>query len=371
MNSSVVGYVTADEACTRLGISPDTLYAYVSRGVIAAAKDPEDARRSLYSEADIDARKSQMTRGRSRREVASAALHWGEAALPSSITTIQSDALRYRDQDAIQWSHIATLEKTAELLIDRRIAWHSAPLITATAQGKTPLARLLSVPAIWAGHLHADEDWHAPAGPLLYQMIAAVCPEQSQQSLEPAHVRLARAFGTPDKADLVRRALVLCADHELNASTFAARVAASAGANLPACVLAGLSTLSGTNHGGMTPRARAWMHQAAGEPDLVSRRDHPPGFGHPLYPGTDPRAAEMMRLCPAPRTWQRIMAQVTQAQKLHPTLDLGLAVMTDQLGWPDTAGFAIFAIGRTVGWIAHAHEQRNQGSLIRPRAYQP
>ena len=79
----------------------------------------------------------------------------------------------------------------------------------------------------------------------------------------------------------------------------------------------------------------------------------------------------MMKLCPPTRPWQRIIAQVQDAYGVFPTLDLGLAAMTDAQDWPDHAGFAIFAIGRTAGWIAHANEQRLSGQLIRPRAYRP
>jgi len=116
--------------------------------------------------------------------------------------------------------------------MDRKINWHKQPLIAPHKPLGPPLARLLAPPAFWAGHMADVDTWDEPAGPLIYQMIDALTGSVAD-SIEPAHVRLAAAFGAPQDADLIRRALVLCADHELNASTFAARVAASAGATLP------------------------------------------------------------------------------------------------------------------------------------------
>lgn len=166
----------------------------------------------------------------------------------------------------------------------------------------------------------------------------------------------------------------MCADHELNASTYAARVVASAGASLPASLLAGLATLSGSGHGGLTAKCRAWMDAVEGgaSPERLNRATlngkPPPGFGHPLYPDGDPRAAALLHHCPVSKRWRQLIRQVHDATGSRPALDFALAHLERQFGLPGGSGLGIFAVGRTAGWIAHVFEQRQTGKLIRPRA---
>jgi citrate synthase len=177
-------------------------------------------------------------------------------------------------------------------------------------------------------------------------------------------------------------ALVLLADHELNASTFSARVAAGAGADLPRCLLAGHATLSGRRHGGVCDRiqdiirrfarpeqALAWVRY-----ELAARRALP-GFGHPLYPGGDPRAAPLFELCaehghdsPGLRTLGVIREAMALVEGERPTVDLALVALTESLGLGAGSATAIFALGRSLGYVAHVLEQREQGHLLRPRA---
>ncbi len=187
---------------------------------------------------------------------------------------------------------------------------------------------------------------------------------------------MARAWGLgATGADLVRRALVLCADHELNASAYAARVVASTGASLGACVLAGLSALSGPAHGGMTDQVRA----LAADPDVVRDAGHAfatrlargetlPGFGHRLYPEGDPRCAALLNAAPPGPPWPQMIQAAARLTGRHPTIDVALAMLESSLPLPPGSGLALFATGRTVGWIAHALEQRADKRLIRPRA---
>src|SRR5262249_54358149 len=133
----------------------------------------------------------------------------------------------------------------------------------------------------------------------------------------PLHERLAGAWGGGAKAaDLIRRALVLTADHELNASTYAMRVVASTRAPLGACVLAGLAALVGPLHGGMTGELRHLLADPAMVADpaaaiavRLARGEHIPAFGHPLYPDGDPRAASLLaRAAPTPAARRLIEA---------------------------------------------------------------
>jgi len=191
----------------------------------------------------------------------------------------------------------------------------------------------------------------------------------------------ARFLGAKRQASaLVDLTLVVMADHELNASSFAARVAASAGADLYACVTAALATLSGARHGGECDRVERLVREAAsrgGAANVVRERAERgeviPGFGHRLYPRGDPRTAPLLDAARelAPRATVALDALVDAAGDalgLSPTVDVALVAVSRALGMPRGSATALFAIGRTAGWIAHVLEQREAGFLLRPRA---
>lgn len=189
----------------------------------------------------------------------------------------------------------------------------------------------------------------------------------------------------PLSVEIVDRTLILCADHELNASTFAARVAASTGADLYACLGAALHTLSGARHGGASARVEALLREI-GSPERVAsvlrerraRGEGMPGFGQPLYPQGDPRARMLFRLAERAastgrrnRQYDCLLALAKAMQRAgHPgaNLDAGLVAVSSVLGLPEGSAAALFAIGRIPGWVAHALEQRSQAYVLRPRA---
>ena len=367
--------LTAEAVMARLGVSRQTLYAYVSRGLLRAAPAPDDPRRSRYDARDIDALLERRRRGRGRRAVAASTIDWGEPVLSSRITRIVDGRFFYRGQDAVALAETAPLEEIAALLWEAG----SVPALPASRfmAGKAgrPIERCLRAvaelagPGIWAREPAA---LHADASLLLRRMAEAASGEPARQ---PIHRALAAAWGVRAEADLLRRALVLAADHELNASAFAVRVVASTGASLPACVLAGLAALSGPLHGGATEQVAAML----AEPGLrdnpeaalaarLARGDRLPGFGHRLYPAGDPRAQALFGAMRPGRFWSRLIAAGTALTAAPPNLDLALAALERRLDLPAGAALAVFAIGRTAGWIAHALEQHAEGSLIRPRA---
>ena len=168
--------------------------------------------------------------------------------------------------------------------------------------------------------------------------------------------------------------LVLVADHELNASAFAARVAASTGASLAASALAGLSTLTGPRHGMATAAVRTFAREAeqlgpakAIEARLAEDRALP-GFGHPLYPDGDPRAAALLARFRQPPELGRLAEAVRLTTDMAPNIDFALVAACESLRLPEDAPFALFAVARCAGWIAHAIEQGQTDALIRPRA---
>ncbi|MGI4946826.1 MAG: citrate/2-methylcitrate synthase [Janthinobacterium lividum] len=189
----------------------------------------------------------------------------------------------------------------------------------------------------------------------------------------PLHVRLACAWGCEDQGDLLRRALVLLADQELTSSAFAARVTASTGASLGAAALSGLATLSGPLHGDAPVRVQALLEDAqrdgaeAGVQRWLRAGLTLPGFGHQLYPGGDPRAADLLGAFTPAVTTRALVETVFGLTGLQPTVDVALAALAEHCRLPAGGAFVLFAVGRSIGWMAHAIEQVMSGSLLRPR----
>jgi citrate synthase len=370
-------WLDAEQVLERLGIRPQTLYAYVSRGRIEAAAHPDDPRRSLYRASDVAALAQRKARGRRAADVAAEAIAWGEPVLPSAITTVEGGRLYYRGHDAAELALTHSLEDTARLLRGGHGAQLSGQRSPRRDLAGTSRVRLFLSLAISAG---IDPPARGRA-PLALAMEAAGLLEAAADAVAGSvgegliHQRLAEAWKLDaEGADLVRRALVLLADHELNASTFAVRVAASTGASLAAASLAGLAALSGPLHGGMAARVDMFVDEAErrGPAKAVAERLAQglatPGFGHPLYPEGDPRATALLEAFEVPPLLATLRAEVVAATGQVPNIDFALVGMARALSLPADAPFNLFAVGRMAGWHAHAIEQLQTGQLIRPRA---
>ena len=182
--------------------------------------------------------------------------------------------------------------------------------------------------------------------------------------------------------------LVTVSDHGLNASTFAARVVASTQAGLMSSVLAALGALKGPLHGGAPGPVLDMLDEVRtpemAEPVLAAmleRGDRLMGFGHRVYRVRDPRAdalkSALGRLKPSPRLTLALAVEAAalkllKAKKpdrpLETNVEFFTALLLDALGFPRDAFTAVFAMGRTGGWIAHAREQAISGRLIRPKS---
>jgi citrate synthase len=167
---------------------------------------------------------------------------------------------------------------------------------------------------------------------------------------------------------------VLAAEHELNVSAFAARVTVSSGAALSAATLSGLATLTGPRHGGAWLSVTRLVQQAhvVGVREAIRGMLSSEGivrpFGHQLYPAGDPRAKVIMKSFDMPPLY-RALAEAGEELLGEPiNIDFALAALTDTFELPNDAPLVIFALSRTVGWLAHAMEQVESGHLIRPRA---
>jgi len=413
-------YLTAHQTAERLGIKRDTLYAYVSRGLLRSVAVPGSRERGYRAD---EVEKLRAGRGSNRATR-------NEPLIPvidSAICLIEDGRLYYRGIDAIHLAETATLEDIADLLWAGegalfQTAPHPDPLPAGgEREGSGAAIESLSPPAgrgrgprrqaregeglpgratdirppgliercqirlatLAAADLAALD--LTPPGiirtgrTILHQLTA--CIGDTAAASDPVHRQLAAYWGLDDKgADLIRRCLVLLADHELNASTFVARCVASTGATPYAVVSAALSALSGRLHGGASASAEALLHEIVqrGDPLAVmaarlARNEHLPGLGHPLYPEGDPRADALLSAAMAavPGARRLIEAAIAAARQLiphRPNVDFALAAATTALGLPQGAALSLFVVGRTVGWIAHAIEQYQNGVLIRPRA---
>ncbi|MBL8255844.1 MAG: citrate synthase family protein [Pseudoxanthomonas mexicana] len=389
--------LTARETCHLLGISQATLYAYVSRGLLES-RPGKDHRSRLYLLQDVErlAQRKQVGRGAARG--AAQSLDRGLPVLETRISLIRPDGPYYRGRSAIVMVHEgATLEDVARQLWDSgtddpfaAASLTQWPTVVAPLAGDAslpPLERAMAaIPLLALDVRHsfsfAPRMRHEIAAGLLRHNAALLVARPPSDA--PVHRVLAQAWHPDDDgfAELVRAALVVCADHELNVSAFAARVVASTGAHLHATVCSGLAALSGPRHGGATARAYALIGDAseARSPRAFiaqrwQRGDDLPGFGHALYPEGDPRGAELLLRARERHAGTREMAALEtlivateEISGLRPNIDFMLAAICHLNRLPATPALVMFAAGRLAGWLAHALEQQAQGRLIRPRA---
>ncbi|WP_066816249.1 citrate synthase [Sphingomonas mali] len=360
-------WVSRDEALVTLGIRQQTLYAYVSRGLIERRAETADPLRSEYRGDDILALTKRRARGRRTASIAASAMAWGEPVIPTRISTVAHGQLIFRGRRAAELADHATLEEVAALLWDQPMA--TFPAAAGDSDAFRALAALIEGAKPILGRAPGKLAQEAASA------IATIAASFGAAGDGPIHERLARGWSLDAAGtDLVRRALVLLADHELNPSTFAARIAASTGAPMAACLMAGLSTLSGPKHGGAGAALAALAAEAkANGVDIAVARwlaaGHGlPGFGHPLYPHGDPRAAALLPLVTLDPMLVDLRDAVVDATDALPNIDFALLAISVAAGLPADAPFRLFATARGIGWAAHAIEQSTSGAVIRPRA---
>jgi citrate synthase len=388
-------WLSSKEAARRLGVSSATLYAYVSRGLLRSEGN-NGQRERRYSADDVAGLKRRREVGRKASAIAANALDFGTPVLESSLTLIEGGRLYYRGWDAVPLARASSLERVAQLLWqcdERPFEAKNLPSMSTAlrqawqaASSLAPVDRcllLLPAAARWDHPSWVeDRDAMLETGVRILRLLTAAVTSEPLSAL-PVHEQLAAAWNVPaDRAPLIRAALVLSADHEFNVSTFAARVVASTGANLHGSTIAGLAAISGPRHGGLTRRVATLFDSLKAEADpgaVLARRladGHDlPGFGHPLYPDGDIRAAALFELlretvasAPQFAFAERIADLGERCSGRRPNLDFATVTLERALGLPQDSALSMFLLGRTVGWIAHAIEQAAHGGLIRPRA---
>jgi citrate synthase len=391
--------LTTAEAAARLGVKPATLYAYVSRGLLGRERSP-GGRTSTFDPAEVERLTRRGHAGRRGRRPAA------ELVVESAVTAIEGGALWYRGRPATELAATRSFEEVAEWLWSGRFPAPAAPpwragtaalaagrrAQAALPEGALPLERLRVIAAALAAGDDLRLELHpaavTAAGRALIAGLAGCLPRLGRPPARDAGIA-ARLWAClspmdPDPAlvAVLDAALVLVADHELAASTMAARVAASVRADPYAVVSAGLATASGSLHGGASLAVEALLAEIdrpGAAPRVLGERlrrgERLRGFGHPLYPDGDPRAAHLLaRLRQAaggsPRTAvvDALLAATRRRGLPPPNVDLALAALGHVAGMTRGAGEAIFAVARAAGWLAHALEEYDRATPIRLRA---
>lgn len=393
-------WIGTAEAARRLGIKEASLYSYVSRGVLTRRK-AAGSRSSVFNAAEVE---SLARRGRPRGGSGPK-----ELVIETALTEIADDTLWYRGVSAMDLAAHADFEQVANLLwtgtpvtpddsVGAEPAWRATAEAVAAGSaaqaalpaGTLPLERLqVIVPALAAAdplRLHLDRPAVIAAGRCLIagmvECMPSVGPAAAGGTIAERLVsRLCPAPLRPGLLDALRAALVLLADHELAASTLAARVAASVRADPYAVVATGLGAVGGALHGGASFGAETMLRSAAKPADavrtvgeLLRRGERLPGFGHFVYENTDPRAVFLMNLLrrAAPDSERIAVAEAVMSEARGralpaPNIDFALAALGAVGGMIPGAGEAIFSVARTAGWLAHALEEYARNTPIRPR----
>jgi citrate synthase len=386
-------WMSAADAARLLRVSRATLYAYVSRRYVRSQPMPGASRERRYSRDDVERRRRRTEARRDPDKAAARALDWGMPILESSITFIDADRLYYRGHDVVTLSRSRSLAEVASLIWSGQFhaPFSMVPLPRPAADRGSDddlpfVARAQAMLARASARDPRAFDLR-PGGVALsgWRILTLLTrtATRSRASAPTIEQVLARAWAVRARGvDLLRGALILCADHELNVSSFTARSVASAGANPYAVVIAGLAALEGTRHGGVSARVESMLESMRRAPHLrravaerLRRGETIDGFGHPLYRNGDPRAAAVIDLLRERYAQSAELAFVSDvadavASTMHekPTIDFALAALARVLRLPAGSPLTLFAIGRTVGWIGHAIEQYATGQLIRPRA---
>jgi len=401
-------YLTAQEAANELGISQDTLYAYVSRGFIRSEASDGQKRSRWYSLEDVQRLKKRKGEYRHPDKVAAGAMQAGTPVMESAITMITEDRFYYRGHDALTLATTHSVEQVASLIWigdfseehslfsrtppERMLARYQK--ISRQLNGLTPLEAfqiclpLAALDDIAAYDLRSEAV--AQTGVRILQLLAAVAAD-GQYTMHGIAQMVQHGWVPHDERAiaLLTAALILCADQELNVTTFTARCVASAGSTPYAVVCAGLSALQGIKHAGQTERIEAFLRETDSPANVRSsiasllKRGEPipgfgevvPGFGSVFYPAGDPRGKLLLELTAQayPQALEVLLAQRVTEETFdllgeRPTIFFALVTLARALNLPPGGAIALFALGRTIGWIGHSIEQYQANQVIRPRA---
>lgn len=385
--------LSAAEAAARLGIKRETLYAYVSRGVLKRTK--EDGRTSTFDAAEVDRLRRRAAGGRRAQSGL-------DLQTPTRITRIAGERLWYRDHEITDlFASAVTYEQVAELLLTGvlpdKVEWEldrgAAGAITRAARAlpaEAPSIDRLRLAATVASARDPLRQDLAPASvvqlgrrlvPLLVHAIPVVADPSDVKGVSASRVapalwcRLTTRRPNDQALAIFERLLVLLADHELATATVAVRVAASVRADPYSCVLAGLGAVAGTLHGAASIDAFDLVSDAVatGDPagvvaEVLRQGRRIPGFGHRVY-REDPRARLLLDALAdiAPEPVMDAVAELVllmrERNDIAPNIDLATAALAVSFEMHREAGEVVFAVARCAGWLAHTMEEYGEAPL--------
>ncbi|MGI9614926.1 MAG: citrate/2-methylcitrate synthase, partial [Acidimicrobiales bacterium] len=391
--------LTATEAAARLGVKRQTLYAYVSRGVLPR-RVAEDGRTSLFDPGDVE----RLRLG--RRPETDGELH---TQITTALTRVDDQNLWIRGQDLVAMvSGGATFADVVDLLWAspagetwRAPVWDGAGHASGTKGSASELSPIDELRVIVALSSSADPLRHDLSSKSVRAVGRRLIPALAR-GLHPPSDRAAGALGElphslplslwtrlaarePDDKKLAAldTAMALLVDHGLASSTFAARIAASVRADPYSVVTSGLGAFGGPLHGS----ASAGVHDLLTETErsgsateaagVVRRRmGGYPGFGHTVYKLQDPRYGALMATLidafgddPRLVSVYRVRDVIGERTDAIPNIDLAIGALTYLAEMSPDSGEVIFAVARTAGWLAHAMEEYDEKPLrFRPKA---
>lgn len=378
------------ETAARLGVARETVYAYVSRGVLHPEL-ADDGRSSTFSADEVDAYRRARRGKRERSDL--------DTTVVSSLTRIDDHRIYYRELDALAaaragepfeaiaahlWNHTAEITAAPDVIarchhVQRRLPDHS-PVID---------RQRINVAVASACDPLRDDRSHTTAvrsaGSAIAAMVDGLVPQRATARHASVADRLLARLGEPRRTTRWRAAtnaaLVLLADHDLAASTLAARVAASTRTDPYGVIAAGLGALTGPLHGTASAIAARLLRDALSRGAAAAvadalRSTALTGWGHALYPNGDPRAivlfdyvADAAASHRAVTVVEDVGAMVADRVGQQPNIDFALGAFCALAELPDDSGAALFATARSAGWIAHALEEYEEAPLrFRPRA---
>ncbi len=414
--------LTAAQTAARLGVRTETLYAYVSRGLIARERG---AHGSLFDPLEVE----RFARARRRATSPSHGAARPAGADGSPLAVIDTDIALIEDGEL--WIRGVPIEQLVaaegeELRFDAVVRWlferteRPEPSVRALAgvdtaaasravgalpPGAGAFSRLLTaVAALAAGDPERYDLRPETVARVATRLVAGLVEALPLLGTHPTATgaplargpvgllplaarlwpRLTALASAPARVRVLDAALVLLVDHDMAVSTLAARAAASARAHPYAVVAAGFGALDSALHGAVSAAAHALLcgvRDGADPAAAVAAATRPsaagiPGFGQPLYPDGDPRARLLLRLTreaadpmadASLRVTEQVIDLVHARTGLHPTIDLALATMALAWDMPADAGETVFAIARSAGWCAHALDEYGRAPLrLRP-----
>lgn len=403
--------VSREDALRLLGVKKATLYTYVSRGWIQSF--PLDEGRShVFSRADVERLRARGQARAGTGAVAQAAMHYGEPIITSRITEITPEGPRYRGRLAVDLAQQNAAFETVALWLwtgvwlDDQVRWNDVPDFKPAGLAKAceatdtdDFTKSMASVVLALGMRTTESEQSSLAETLaaarriiqvLSGMLGRLSPRRGYtpvlagERLSGATLRILGGRAQPENIAALNAMMVLCADYELTPASFAARVVASAGADLYASVSAGLCAHSGLLTGQICDKLTVLLSGGSGGPKLEQRLEEVRkfgatmyGFNHALATRGDPRAYWMIERAkalalktPSPVTGRivRFLEHIREDFGLYPGLPAGLVTLTAALGLPSRSAAAVWGIARTAGQIAHVIEQRNAGFVLRPRA---